>query len=371
MENVSFEIRQGERVGIIGRNGAGKSTLLKILSRITEPTRGRVELRGRVASLLEVGTGFHPELTGRENVRLNAAILGMSNSEIGKKFDEIVAFAELERFIDTPVKRYSSGMYVRLAFSVAAHLDPEVLIVDEVLAVGDRQFQEKCLGRIEELSNGGGRTVLLVSHNLDIVQRVCNRGLYLRQGAIAFDGSAERAAQEYVANVATSISSSPLAQRNDRYGSQLLSAVGFKVVDLQETQCDVLQSAGDYIFLVKCRKSDAVEAIADVNLCIEIKDSRNVTVWLAHSMFSRERFAVAAKEISIGCTVRDLNLAAGSYSITLFLSRGEHDVLDCIHDAAMLTVAGGDYFGTGSPGLPDHCRTLTRVGWQISNSDRL
>jgi len=371
LENVSFEIRQGERVGIIGRNGAGKSTLLKILSRITEPTRGRVELRGRVASLLEVGTGFHPELTGRENVRLNAAILGMSNSEVGKKFDEIVAFAELERFIDTPVKRYSSGMYVRLAFSVAAHLDPEVLIVDEVLAVGDRQFQEKCLGRIEELSNGGGRTVLLVSHNLDIVQRVCNRGLYLRQGAIAFDGSAERAAQEYVANVATSISSSPLAQRNDRYGSQLLSAVGFKVVDLHATECDVLQSAGDYVFLVQCRKSDAVEGIGDVNLGIEIKDSRNVTVWLAYSMFSHESFVVATKEISIGCTVRDLNLAAGSYSVTLFMSRGEHDVLDCIHDAAMLTVAGGDYFGTGSPGLPDHCRTLTRVGWQISNGHRL
>ena len=170
-------------------------------------------------------------------------------------------------------------------------------------------------------------------------------------------------------NAPTGISSSHLSQRNDRYGSQLLSAVGFRVVDFRATECDVLQSGGDYTFFVKCRKSAAVEGIGDVNLGIEIKDSRNVTVWLAYSNFSRDSFFVAADEISIGCTIRDLNLAAGTYSITLFLSHGEHDVLDCIHDAAMLTVAGGDYFGTGSPGLPDHCRTLTRVEWRTSNSD--
>ena len=179
LRDVSFQVQRGEVVGIIGRNGAGKSTLLKILSRITEPTQGRVELRGRVASLLEVGTGFHPELSGRENIFLNGAILGMSRAEIRRKFDEIVAFAEVEKFLDTPVKHYSSGMYVRLAFAVAAHLEPEILIVDEVLAVGDAQFQEKCLGKMREVSRQDGRTVLLVSHNMSVILSLCQRALLL------------------------------------------------------------------------------------------------------------------------------------------------------------------------------------------------
>src|SRR6187551_531163 len=175
LNDVSFEIKQGEVVGIIGRNGAGKSTLLKILSRITEPTSGRITIEGRVASLLEVGTGFHPELTGRENIFLNGAILGMSRVEIKRKFDEIVAFSEVERFLHTPVKRYSSGMYVRLSFAVAAHLEPEILIVDEVLAVGDAQFQKKCLGKMEDVSSQGGRTVLFVSHNTGVISQLCNK----------------------------------------------------------------------------------------------------------------------------------------------------------------------------------------------------
>jgi len=183
LKDINFEICRGEVVGIIGRNGAGKSTLLKILSRITEPTTGRVEIRGRVASLLEVGTGFHPELTGRENIFLNGAILGMTRAEIRRKFDEIVAFAEIERFLDTPVKRYSSGMYVRLAFAVAAHLEPEILIVDEVLAVGDVEFQKKCLGKMQDVASGG-RTVLFVSHNMGAVQRLCSQGIFLEDGTV-------------------------------------------------------------------------------------------------------------------------------------------------------------------------------------------
>jgi len=188
LKDVSFEVHEGEVLGIIGRNGAGKSTLLKILSRITEPTAGRVTLRGRVASLLEVGTGFHPELSGRENIYLNGAILGMSRAEIRKKFDEIVAFAEVEKFLDTPVKRYSSGMYVRLAFAVAAHLEPEILIVDEVLAVGDAEFQKKCLGKMDEVSRREGRTVLFVSHNMAAVSELTNRAVFLDRGSIALDG---------------------------------------------------------------------------------------------------------------------------------------------------------------------------------------
>ncbi len=188
LKDVSFEIKQGDRVGIIGRNGAGKSTLLKILSRIVEPTSGRIGIKGRVASLLEVGTGFHPELTGRENISLNGAILGMSKAEITRKFDEIVAFAEVERFLDTPVKRYSSGMYVRLAFSVAAHLEPEILIVDEVLAVGDTAFQEKCLGKMEEINKSEGRTIVFVSHNISVVQKLCSVAILLKKGEVVESG---------------------------------------------------------------------------------------------------------------------------------------------------------------------------------------
>jgi lipopolysaccharide transport system ATP-binding protein len=187
LQDVSFEIKAGDRVGIIGRNGAGKSTLLKILSRITEPTTGRISIKGRVASLLEVGTGFHPELTGRENIYLNGAILGMSRLEIKRKFDEIVAFAEVEKFLDTPVKKYSSGMYVRLAFAVAAHLEPEILVVDEVLAVGDAQFQKKCLGKMEEVGKEG-RTVLFVSHNINVVKALCQKGIQLQKGTIVSIG---------------------------------------------------------------------------------------------------------------------------------------------------------------------------------------
>jgi lipopolysaccharide transport system ATP-binding protein len=197
LKDVSFEVKRGEVVGIIGRNGAGKSTLLKILSRITEPTEGRIELYGRVASLLEVGTGFHPELTGRENVFLNGAILGMSKAEIRKKFDEIIAFAEVEKFIDTPVKHYSSGMYVRLAFAVAAHLEPEILIVDEVLAVGDAQFQKKCLGKMGEVAKEG-RTVLFVSHNMDAIRRLCTSAIWLESGQVKRIGEAEKCISAYL-----------------------------------------------------------------------------------------------------------------------------------------------------------------------------
>jgi lipopolysaccharide transport system ATP-binding protein len=204
LKDVSFEVQQGEVLGIIGRNGAGKSTLLKILSRITEPTKGRVLLRGRVASLLEVGTGFHPELTGRENVFLNGAILGMTQREIRRRFDEIVAFAEVEKFLDTQVKRYSSGMYVRLAFAVAAHLDPEILIVDEVLAVGDAEFQKKCLGKMGEVSRGQGRTVLFVSHNMESVLKLCTRGILFESGCVRTMGDVKTIVPAYLSSRSSS-----------------------------------------------------------------------------------------------------------------------------------------------------------------------
>jgi lipopolysaccharide transport system ATP-binding protein len=204
LREVSFDVKPGEVVGIIGSNGAGKSTLLKILSRITAPTKGRVKIRGRVASLLEVGTGFHPELTGRENIYLNGVILGMSRVEIGRKFDEIVTFAEVDKFLDTPVKRYSSGMHVRLAFAVAAHLDPEILVVDEVLAVGDIAFQKKCLGKMRDVATQEHRTVLFVSHNLQAVQSLCGRAILLDSGRIAAEGATRSVVADYLAQVGPS-----------------------------------------------------------------------------------------------------------------------------------------------------------------------
>jgi lipopolysaccharide transport system ATP-binding protein len=215
LRDISFDVNKGDRVGIVGRNGAGKSTLLKILSRIVKPTTGRIEFEGRMASLLEVGTGFHGDLSGRENIYLNGSILGMSKREIDAKFDEIVAFSEIEKFLDTPVKRYSSGMYVRLAFAVAAHLEPEILIVDEVLAVGDSTFQKKCLGKMEEVSQNEGKTILFVSHNLETVLRLCNKGLLLEKGQIKASGAMNHVAKAYL-DTNTGLSSKRLWDKNDR-----------------------------------------------------------------------------------------------------------------------------------------------------------
>jgi len=221
LDDVSFNIMEGDAVGIIGRNGAGKSTLLKVLSQITPPTKGTITMRGRVASLLEVGTGFHPELTGRENIFLNGAILGMRRKEIKSKFDEIIAFAEIEKFLDTPVKRYSSGMYVRLAFAVAAHLEPEILVIDEILAVGDAEFQKKCLGKMNDVAKGG-RTVLFVSHNMAAVGQLCNRGIVLSNGKVSFEGAVDEAVNHYLrpalvtSGVVTILDSSYTNRRQDQ-----------------------------------------------------------------------------------------------------------------------------------------------------------
>ncbi|PZV27801.1 MAG: ABC transporter ATP-binding protein [Snowella sp.] len=231
LKDVSFEIKQGDRVGIIGRNGAGKSTLLKILSRIVEPTTGRIGMKGRVSSLLEVGTGFHPELTGRENIYLNGAVLGMSKKEITRKFDEIVVFSEVEKFLDTPVKRYSSGMYVRLAFAVAAHLEPEILILDEVLAVGDTEFRKKCLGKMEDVSKEG-RTVLFVSHDMVSIRSLCNQAYLLSSGQITAYGAADKVIDHYLESTKNSmLNEVPLEKRTDRSGDGSVRIISFQIED--------------------------------------------------------------------------------------------------------------------------------------------
>jgi lipopolysaccharide transport system ATP-binding protein len=267
LNDVSFNIQAGERVGIIGRNGAGKSTLLKILSRITEPSGGRITIRGRVASLLEVGTGFHPELTGRENVFLNGAILGMSRVEIRRKFDEIVAFAEIEKFLDTPVKRYSSGMYVRLAFAVAAYLEPEILVIDEVLAVGDIQFQKKCLGKMEDVSKNDGRTVLFVSHSMPTVLNLCDKCIYLEKGAVKAIGETAAIVSDYIRQEGEVQTSWRAAkdEKASRSGAPYFTVTDFYLQSSSGKDCTVLQAEDND------RLDIIIEGIAD-----EIDDRFNL-----------------------------------------------------------------------------------------------
>jgi lipopolysaccharide transport system ATP-binding protein len=264
LKNLEFEIEPGDRVGIIGRNGAGKSTLLKVLSRITEPTTGRIEINGRVASLLEVGTGFHPELTGRENIYLNGAILGMTRNEIKAKFDEIVSFSEIERFLDTPVKRYSSGMYVRLAFAVAAHLEPEILIVDEVLAVGDAQFQKKCMGKMEEVGNEG-RTVLFVSHNMAMITGLCSDGMLLESGRLTSTGPVSKVVLDYYTDRGGNSTKIHFSNPGKQPGDDIVRLVSAEVKNEQgENSCEFKIDTPVTVSLVYRIEKDAGRLIVPV-----------------------------------------------------------------------------------------------------------
>ncbi len=316
LKDVSFEVRQGEVVGIIGRNGAGKSTLLKILSRITEPTEGRVRIRGRVASLLEVGTGFHPELTGRENIFLNGAILGMTRAEIRASFDEIVAFAEIDRFLDTPVKRYSSGMYVRLAFAVAAHLEPEILIVDEVLAVGDAEFQKKCLGRISEVATDG-RTVLFVSHNMAAVKRLCSRVIYLVEGKIACDDEVEKVVSIYLnGSLAPTGAEVSLDHYADRSGDRTAKIVAASLRNENGRLTETF-SVGDAM-VIEFRVRYAIEA-STFSHSIEIANSDGVPIYHLWDVDAHEQKLNNVKERKIRAVVPDVNLAPDRYFVTLWV----------------------------------------------------
>ncbi|ATQ69897.1 MULTISPECIES: ABC transporter ATP-binding protein [Methylosinus] len=313
LRDVEFEIARGDVVGVIGRNGAGKSTLLKILSRITEPTKGRVEIAGRVASLLEIGTGFHPELSGRENVFLNGAILGMSRAEIKRKFDEIVAFARIDSFIDTPVKRYSSGMQVRLAFSVAAHLDPEILLIDEVLAVGDLEFQKKCLGKMGEIAGRDGRTVLFVSHQLGMVARLCTRGLLLSGGTLAFSGTAGEAIERYVAQSAGSNKRSFADEK--RLEALPAAIVGVECVGPSGAATDHFASRDAIRVRVSLRVRQAIGGML-LGIGIENRHATRVSTWVTRLAEHMEEGQTNAEiEIEIEPDV----IAPGGYTFTLAL----------------------------------------------------
>jgi lipopolysaccharide transport system ATP-binding protein len=344
LRDVSFDVQPGEVVGIIGKNGAGKSTLLKILSRITQQTSGEITLRGRVASLLEVGTGFHPDLSGRENIFLNGAILGMSKSEIRGKFDEIVAFAEVEQFIDTPVKRYSSGMYVRLAFAVAAHLEPEILIVDEVLAVGDIAFQNKCLGKMGTAARQG-RTILFVSHNLAAVLNLCQRAVLLDSGSIVGDGSTESILRRYVA-LNSSSAHIPLADRQDREGTGIVRMASMTLDDGKGATLNAFRS-GDAARLVLHYRNLAGRTLRNVQIDVGIDDAAGQRIALLSTSFtSQGPFDLKSDVSTIEVCIDRLPLMPGKYSFTLFFAvNGE--AADWIQNAGCFDVEAGDFFHTG------------------------
>ena len=344
LKDVSFEVKKGEVVGIIGRNGAGKSTLLKILSRITEPTEGEVRLHGRVGSLLEVGTGFHPELTGRENIYLNGTILGMKRSEIERKFDEIVAFAEIEKFLDTPVKRYSSGMYVRLAFAVAAHLEPEILVVDEVLAVGDAQFQKKCLGKMDDVAKGG-RTVLFVSHNMAAIQNLCQTAILLNYGRVLTSGKTKLVIDKYLDDD-TDQFQIPLNERRDRQGTGDIRFVSMKLQNEIGESINSLGCGQDAILKFDY-ENYTHQDLRNFHLAIGIDNHFGQRIALLSTEITNETFQIVPSKLtSLEIHIKRLPLMPGRYGFTIF-STLNGVVADWIQNAGFFDVEPGDFYNSG------------------------
>jgi lipopolysaccharide transport system ATP-binding protein len=351
LRDINFEISKGDRVGIIGRNGAGKSTLLKILSRIVHPSTGSLEYHGRMASLLEVGTGFHGDLTGRENIFLNGSILGMSRHEIASKFDEIVAFSEISQFVDTPVKRYSSGMYVRLAFAVAAHIDPEILVVDEVLAVGDSAFQKKCLGKMKEISEGRGRTILFVSHNLAAVQNLCNKSMVIEKGKVTCPLTDTESAVKHYLKEVVEVTGSDLSRRTDRSGEGLFR---FDRIVLKDSKGDVIpvaQSGADLVLEVSYTIGS--ETMSNVTVAITVYTDEGREMFTLANGISGSEFAQLGRNQVMQCRVNRFPLSEGSYVCNIIAYK-DGVIQDYIRQAYILTVEPGDFFGSGRSLPPEH-----------------
>jgi lipopolysaccharide transport system ATP-binding protein len=361
LKDVSFEVEQGDVVGVIGRNGAGKSTLLKILSRITRPDSGWVVLRGRVGSLLEVGVGFHHELTGRENIYLNGAVFGMSRREIARKFDEIVAFAEIESFLDTPVKRYSSGMYVRLAFAVASHMEPEILLVDEVLAVGDAPFQKKCLGRMSEVSRSG-RTVLFVSHNMATIINLCSKVLLLDRGRLVFDGPCEQGVRIYVkeGNAASSSEVDLIDHPNRRVGSTPILG-----------KIRLSDSDGHPAHQFPCGEPIQIElevhpqcSLSRPHFAIGFEDMLGCRLFTVATYLTDSWSPNGRQSHRVRCRIDQLPLTAGRYSISVNAGPREWVWTDVIDQAMWFDVLENDFYGNGRIPNPDWGRFLVRSSWE-------
>jgi lipopolysaccharide transport system ATP-binding protein len=359
LKDISLGVKQGEVVGIIGRNGAGKSTLLKVLSRITEPTEGRVELRGRIGSLLEVGTGFHPELSGHENVYLYGAILGMDRWEVTRKFDEIIAFAELEKFVDTPVKRYSSGMYMRLAFAVAAHLEPEILLVDEVLAVGDAQFQKKCLGKMGDVSKEG-RTVLFVSHNMAAVEQLCSRAILLVEGHLKKSGIVNKVVESYLSSYdRQSIHPDKTLARNSDGTFEVISITP---IDEEGRNLSMVQCGQDLNLSILIRTHIPVP---NLTVTIGINNLYDSRVSVLHSSIAGYDLSLDPGAYSITCKVPRFQLFPSSYFLDVKVLSGKEVILWAPR-LVELSVETGDFYGTGR--LPQGnwgCIFLLEHSWEV------
>jgi lipopolysaccharide transport system ATP-binding protein len=343
LKDISFEIKQGEVIGLIGGNGAGKSTLLKILSRITDPTEGRAEIYGRMSSLLEVGTGFVGDLSGRENVYLSGAILGMKKVDIDRRFDEIVEFSGVEKFIDTPVKRYSSGMYVRLGFAVAAHLEPDILVVDEVLAVGDAAFQQKCLGKMGDVAKAG-RTVIFVSHNMAAMQGMCSKCYLLKGGKLVTEGAPRAVIEQYMAGAASG-AATQLAERQDRQGTGAIRMETVITCDEKGRPIDNALCGQNISFAVSYRSRDD-KPISRLDMHIAFYTTVGHFMFNCASEASGHRFDVLPPKGQLVCHIPELPLAPGRYVFNLYATVGGV-VADWVQQAGVLNVAIGDYYGTG------------------------
>ena len=346
LKDISFKVEQGDVMGIIGKNGAGKSTLLKILSKITFPTTGTIKVNGRVGSLLEVGTGFNPGMTGRENIFLNGAILGMRRQEIAKKLDEIVDFSGCERFIDTPIKRYSSGMRTRLGFAVAANLNPEILVVDEVLAVGDIEFRQKAIDKMRELSQTEGRTVLFVSHNITSLKKLCKTGMVLKNGRMELLGTIDEAIDQYLMRnqILELESDAAFPQGKKRGGNGALRFQYIRLLSKNGVERSIFETGEECIIEVGFDATDALKACSKSRITVSIGSSYNVA-WLSSSMFVDK---IDANSMTISFRIPKLMLAEAVYHIKLYADV-DGEVADAIHDATQFEVVYQDYFGTGKP----------------------
>lgn len=373
LSDVSFEVAHGEVIGVIGQNGAGKSTLMKILSRITEPTRGFAQIHGRVGSLLEVGTGFHQELTGRENIYLNGAILGMRKTEIVRKFDEIVTFAEMEKFLDTPVKHYSSGMYMRLAFSVAAHLEPEILLVDEVLSVGDVAFQKKCLGKMNEVQRSG-RTVLFVSHNMATIENLCTRTIVLNEGKVAFSGPSKQAVEYYLQKIVdrrplgdngTSTSRwSDASHRNYRSKDEVIKYTGVEFRNPEKEPIQFIRSGDPLVIRLRYHASrDGVRPIFGIGIATENGTVvSQVSTWLC----GVDLPALQSGDGFIDLHLDAVNLMPGRYFLSLWLGALGPTFYDSIERCSALEIEPADFYGSGRTSEDKRVIMLMPCRWEWS-----
>lgn len=366
LKDINFEVKRGEVLGIIGKNGAGKSTLLKILSRVTLPTTGEIKTKGRIASLLEVGTGFHPEMTGRENIFLNGAILGMTKKEIAAKIDEIIEFSGCERYIDTPVKRYSSGMRVRLAFAVAAHLEPDILVVDEVLAVGDAEFQKKAIGKMQDISQGEGRTVLFVSHNMESIQKLCNRCLVLKDGGVCFSGNVEDSISMYLKMFANSDNSSELFPvKLDQ-----ITINSFRLKNDKGNQVETMISGNHYKFVLDLDSISKDDL--ELNVRIQFFDENEILLTTLNTFHTNNTVKMGQDEnVVFNCIIDKLQLTEGEYFVGLeILDLNSKKQLYWNDKILKASTINGDYFGSGKlPNKKNLGKFLCNFNWESKVDD--